>query len=184
MKNSTVTAFLETLLWSECYYRPEEAEADGEAYEVTDDRVSYSGEIEDGTPLDQIVDVSDLDTLNPKISKEAREDLEGFAAYCEETLGFDPFLEFDAGQVAHDFLLSRNGHGAGFWDRGSYEIEPTDEIKALMARSWYEGAVTSKRDPSKVNVGDALHDATKTFGTFGLMLWVNDDGTIGLESHS
>lgn len=24
----------------------------------------------------------------------------------------------DAGQVGHDFWLTRNGHGAGFWDRG------------------------------------------------------------------
>ena len=22
------------------------------------------------------------------------------------------------GQTAHDFILTRNGHGAGFWDRG------------------------------------------------------------------
>jgi hypothetical protein len=24
----------------------------------------------------------------------------------------------DFGQTAHDFILTRNGHGAGFWDRG------------------------------------------------------------------
>jgi hypothetical protein len=24
----------------------------------------------------------------------------------------------DAGQAGHDFFLTRNGHGAGFWDRG------------------------------------------------------------------
>ena len=28
----------------------------------------------------------------------------------------------DAGQVGHDFWLTRNGHGAGFWDRGLGEI--------------------------------------------------------------
>jgi hypothetical protein len=179
-----VTAYLETLLWTDTYYAPEDPEADGEAVEVNDDRVSFSGEIEDGTPLDQIVDVSDLDTLNPKISAAAREDLDGFAAHCEETLGFDPFLEFDETQVAHDFALSRNGHGAGFFDREGYEIEPTDEIKALMARSWYEGVGTSKRDPSKVDVRDALQEAAKTFGSHGLMLWVREDGTIGIEDHS
>lgn len=26
--------------------------------------------------------------------------------------------DLDAGQVGHDFVLTRNGHGAGFWDRG------------------------------------------------------------------
>lgn len=29
-----------------------------------------------------------------------------------------PEMEMDAGQFAHDFWLTRNGHGAGFWDRG------------------------------------------------------------------
>lgn len=28
----------------------------------------------------------------------------------------------DAEQAGHDFWLSRNGHGAGFWDRGLGEI--------------------------------------------------------------
>ena len=26
--------------------------------------------------------------------------------------------DWDAGQAGHDFCLTRNGHGAGFWDRG------------------------------------------------------------------
>ena len=30
--------------------------------------------------------------------------------------------DIDSEQVAHDFLLTRNGHGAGFWDRGLGEI--------------------------------------------------------------
>ena len=29
-----------------------------------------------------------------------------------------PDLEMDAKQFAHDFWLTRNGHGTGFWDRG------------------------------------------------------------------
>lgn len=28
----------------------------------------------------------------------------------------------DPGQVGHDFCLTRNGHGAGFWDRGLGEL--------------------------------------------------------------
>ena len=28
----------------------------------------------------------------------------------------------DMGQVGHDFWLTRNGHGAGFWDRGLGQI--------------------------------------------------------------
>jgi hypothetical protein len=29
---------------------------------------------------------------------------------------------FDIGQFAHDFCLTRNGHGTGFWDRGLGEL--------------------------------------------------------------
>lgn len=68
----------------------------------------------DGPMLDENYEASDL-------SDEAREsmraDLVAFVEsapplaleYWRETLG--------AGQVGHDFWLTRNGHGAGFWDR-------------------------------------------------------------------
>lgn len=32
------------------------------------------------------------------------------------------FDGMDAGQVGHDFYLTRNGHGVGFWDRGLGEL--------------------------------------------------------------
>jgi len=175
-----VTQYLETLLWTEVYYAPEDPETDGEAVEVNDDRVSFSGEIDDGTPLDQIVDVSDLDTLNPKISAQAREDLDGFAEYCEETLGFDPFLEFDETQVAHDFALSRNGHGAGFFD-GTYTLNPSDLASGV---DFSTGRGLQKNEDGTFEANDALQAAAKTFGSHGLMLWVKVDGTIGIEDHS
>lgn len=34
----------------------------------------------------------------------------------------DELAELDAEQVGHDFYLTRNGHGAGFWDRGLGEV--------------------------------------------------------------
>lgn len=179
MKDSTVNDYLDTLLWSSTLSACDE---DGEptSIEVTYPEWS-AGEHEDGTPLDAIVDVSDLATIAPEIVKEAREDLEGFAAYCEETLGFDPLLEFDPGQVAHDFCLSRNGHGAGFFD-GDYLIkEPSEELTALLRRSTWEGV---KQEADGVQVKDALQEAAKTFGTHGIMLWVNEEGRVCLESHS
>jgi hypothetical protein len=183
---TAVTAYLETLLWTDTYYAPEDPEADGEALEINDDRVSFSGEIEDSTPLDQIVDVSDLDAINPKISAAAREDLDGFAAYCEETLGFDPFNEFDETQVAHDFALSRNGHGAGFFDRECYTLateEAPDQVM-VSAQNGYKGCCKAINGGARIDVRDALQAAAGTFGTHGIMLWVNADGTIGIEDHS
>lgn len=34
----------------------------------------------------------------------------------------DSELEFGKSQCGHDFWLTRNGHGAGFWDRGLGEV--------------------------------------------------------------
>ena len=40
-------------------------------------------------------------------------DITGFLSLCEKDLeGMEP------SQIGHDFWLTRNGHGAGFWDRG------------------------------------------------------------------
>jgi len=36
----------------------------------------------------------------------------------------------DLEQVGHDFWLTRNGHGAGFWD-GDYEKELGDKLTAI-----------------------------------------------------
>ena len=48
----------------------------------------------------------------------------------------DPTQSYDFGQAGHDFALTRNRHGAGFWDRG---IDQGDELTA-MAQS--EGSAT------------------------------------------
>ncbi len=48
-------------------------------------------------------------------------------------------------QVGHDFNLTRNGHGAGFWDRGLDEL------------------------------GDRLTKASKPFGEQQALLWLEDD---------
>lgn len=160
---TAITAYLETLLWSETLNATDE---DGNPATLTAPESgpawSAGDTFEDGTALDQIVDVSDLAELSggANLLDDAREDLEGFAAYVEETLGFDPFEAFEETQVAHDFALSRNGHGAGFFD-GEYT---------------HDGE----------SVSDALQDAAKTFGTFGLDLWLKstDKGDVlHIESH-
>jgi hypothetical protein len=57
---------------------------------------------------------SDIDA---KSLKEIIADCEGFMDECAEA---DIDLEEDWGleEAGHDFWLTRNGHGAGFWDRG------------------------------------------------------------------
>lgn len=155
----TVRQYLETLLWSETLSAVDE---DGNPTEVTipEDSALYSaGEtFEDGTPLDNILDVSDLPGIAPDVVSEAEADLEAFAGYVEETLGFDPFAVFDSEQVAHDFCLSRNGHGAGFFD-GDYTYEGEQYCQALQS-------------------------AAKTFGTLGLDLYVAEGASeVTISSH-
>jgi hypothetical protein len=161
VNRATINAYLETLLWSETLNATDE---DGNPSTLkipeTSCMTSVAGdEIDDGSPLDSFLDVSDLPELAPKLFDEAREDLEGFASYCEETLGFNPFEVFDAERVAHEFCLSRNGHGAGFFDG-----------------SWVH-------DGEEHN--DALQGAAQTFGTYGLQVWVAEGASdVSVESQS
>lgn len=48
----------------------------------------------------------------------------------------------DASQIAHDFHLTRNGHGAGFWDRGLGEIgdQLSDAAKGHGSAELYAGS--------------------------------------------
>lgn len=63
-----------------------------------------------GEPLDANYDESDL-TLGCRNAMRA--DCASFV------LSVGPDLaDLDPGQCGHDFWLTRNGHGAGFWDRG------------------------------------------------------------------
>lgn len=70
---------------------------------------------------------NDLDDGEHELAQETRDvmlsDCAGFIHYCEET-GLDPFPEYGRAEYSdeelsgHDFWLTRNGHGAGYWDRG------------------------------------------------------------------
>ena len=86
---------------------------------------------EDGEPLDS-VDAEVSDELVTRLTA----DWECFRENAER-LGFDPEQhtacslhpdnEGDAwNAVAHDFILTRNGHGVGFWERGRWS-EPWDK---------------------------------------------------------
>jgi hypothetical protein len=154
ISEEALCSYLETLLWSETLNQ--DIELDGDTYD-------------EGTPLDQIpgLDVSDLETLAPKIVEEAREDLQGFAHECLRGLGFNPFVFFDEKQVAHDFALSRNGHGAGFFD-DSYELS----------------AKGPNGFTASTEFNDRLQDIARNAGTHGLSAWVDESGALCLESHS
>jgi hypothetical protein len=87
-----VEAFLECALWSST-----DCDENGE-----------------GSPLDENYDTGDFDE---KLLAELTKDCADFVESNLEDLS-----ELDAGQCGHDFWLTRNGHGTGFWDRGLGEL--------------------------------------------------------------
>ena len=72
--------------------------------------VHFADESDDGTPFDEV----DAE-LAPETETTMRQELDAFLS--------DPDIANDLAlmsveQAAHDFWLTRNHHGAGFWDRG------------------------------------------------------------------
>ncbi len=72
----------------------------------------YHTEGEEPEPMD---DYATVDDISPELMAEFRANCEAFR---DEMIGTLEKVGSDAGQTGHDFWLTRNGHGAGFWDRG------------------------------------------------------------------
>ena len=118
---SFTAAYIEAALWS------------------STDNADDSG----GEPLDRNYGESDI---SRKLRMDIEHDCAGFYQTYEE-------IWSDAGwsdeQAGHDFWLSRNGHGAGFFDRN------------------FSGSSLT---------GDALQKAAGAYGTFDL--YIGDDGKV------
>ena len=67
-----------------------------------------------GAPLDKNYDYHDVDSA---VIEQAKRDIAFFCLEAGELLD-----ELEDSQVAHDLWLTRNRHGAGFWDRGLGEV--------------------------------------------------------------
>lgn len=83
----------------------------------------WSSVDDNGEPLDQNYFESDL---SDGCRKQMEADCNAFLELCEEGNVFHD--QWSSEQLGHDFWLSRNGHGAGFWDRG---LENGDALHKL-----------------------------------------------------
>lgn len=104
----------------------------------------WSSTDDDGDPLD---DWATTEAVSPSALATMRDDCDAFLEYCEDT-GLD-LSGLSPAQIGHDFWLTRNRHGTGFWDRGLGQL------------------------------GDELTEASHTFGEFCLLgsdLVVDCDG--------
>ena len=90
----------------------------------------------DTNPLDEDFSTDDIaDEALASLKSEARDFLDMV------TEQFPDFDELSAEQMGHDFWLTRNGHGAGFWDRGLGEVgdELSKIAKSFGSRYLYVG---------------------------------------------
>lgn len=82
----------------------------------------WSSTYEDGERDDKPLDDGEHDLATETADKMLL-DCADFFSYCEAE-GIDPLPDYGHGQYCnaelsgHDFWLTRNGHGAGYWDRG------------------------------------------------------------------
>lgn len=79
-----------------------------------------------GLMLDANYDANDLtEECRAEMNRECREFIDAnradLDAYAEQR-GYDPSQGSVWSYAGHDFWLTRNGHGAGFWDRGLGEL--------------------------------------------------------------
>lgn len=84
----------------------------------------WSSTDDNDEPMDSSYDVDDI---HPDTLAQMREDVEAFVNSVDEA-GWDVSW-WNAEQFGHDFWLTRNGHGAGFWDRGQGKVG--DDLTAL-----------------------------------------------------
>ena len=103
---TALTAYLECALWSSTNYGP-----DGD---IGDSFYSEGFEPDD---------------IAPESVKAARSELADFLQDCADS-GLSTDEDATDEMMGHDFWLTRNGHGAGFWDRG-YPGTDGDTLTAL-----------------------------------------------------
>lgn len=95
----------------------------------------WSSVDENGEPLDSL----GL-SLSPEAQRTTRDEVIEFITSEIENLR--PYMETtgaDWGQVGHDFWLTRNRHGAGFWDRGA--AGPAVDAIVKSCHAWGECTV-------------------------------------------
>lgn len=100
----------------------------------------WSSTDENGEPLDGGYGYDDL---SAEAVAQARTDVVSFLISNADLIAAAKAAQpaYDDGAVAHDFWLTRNGHGAGFWDRGLGQVgdELTANVRPYGSADLYVG---------------------------------------------
>ena len=131
---SLIDAYIETLLWSS-----------------TDD---------DGTPIDRKYGIRHVNTDD---RDKIESDIKKFESLVDASVigtfeNINDLTGNDYSRIMHDFVLTRNGCGAGFWD-GDYDVNILDDSNNILC-----------------NIGDKLTELCKHFNTVDV--YIGDDGNL------
>jgi len=83
---------------------------------------------DEGEPLDNNFSINDFSRSSVK---EAEKDIKEFLSIADKKLGDDWDREWDEETIGHCLWLSRNGHGAGFFDR---KLPFADELQDIARK--------------------------------------------------
>ena len=121
--DKALESYLTTALWSSTFTPFDEGYPEGHPL--------YG--VEEGDAMDRVFSVSDF---SDAAVRKAGAELDEFFAKLENAGLLDRAREYgDDEQIAHDFWLTRNHHGAGFWD-GDYG--PIGEVLTAIAHLFGE----------------------------------------------
>lgn len=81
---------------------------------------------DNGEPLDNRFTAEDI---SAETYAEMRADCADFLMWTKQLLG-----EWSATEAGHDFWLTRNGHGTGFWDRGKANGDALTELSEIYGQ--------------------------------------------------
>ena len=135
-------AYFECLVWTGLYFADETSEAESLAYCV----LVWWDHLPEGVRAQIVADCE---------------------AFQEEA---GDLIAADLSRAGHDFCLSRNRHGAGFWD-GDWGSElPEPFASREVGRVGHNLGFTT--------VGGYLHDVAKSYGSQTLMAFGDEDDPI------
>lgn len=124
----------------------------------TEDDNAPSGDYEStGRPEDN------LKRLTKNAYARAEKDCREFQEKAAELLGLAHERDYDEEQAGHDFWLTRNGHGTGFWGRDALDVS-RDEWRALGSPKVGEPGWDEWDKLRKDTLGKKLSAVAKEFG--------------------
>jgi hypothetical protein len=99
----------------------------------------WSSTDENDEPFDSNHDIGDFSL--EAISQAVEDSQEFLNNFHDTLLCLHQQCKYDQSQAGHDLWLTRNGHGAGFWDRGLHETgeKMTAKAESMGEKYLYKG---------------------------------------------